>query len=89
MSLKIKKDLPTGATAEYWKIKNIVCDTYGGISVFCYGFLNQASKESEKLPIEHKEFHIDIDIKAYDKKLIDACYIELKKQEFFTGAEDV
>lgn len=40
-------------------------------------------------PAENKSFVVDIDVKQYDKKIMDKCYDEIKKNIFFTGATDV
>ena len=89
MALKIKKTLDTGIDVEYWRIKSIVCDTEEGTNVYCFGYLNQAARGADKKNIEQNSFTVPIDPKTYDKKMIDACYVELKKLDFFSGSTDI
>jgi hypothetical protein len=89
MALKIKKQLPTGGDAEYWRIKSIVNDTDSGCTVYMLGYVNQTAREGNRTPAEQMSLSVDIDIKTYDKKLIEEAYKKVKTDKFFEGAQDV
>jgi len=88
MALKIKKQLPTGIDAEYWNIAEINCNS-SGANIVMSGFLNQSARNAGKERIDVKFFTVDIDIKTYDKKLIEEAYKKVKTDKFFEGAQDV
>ena len=85
---KVQKN-DEGVDVEYWRVKTIVADADSGTIVYVQGYINEQARNDSRHPAENKSFIVDIDIKQYDKKIMDKCYDEIKKNTFFTGASDV
>ncbi len=83
--------LPTGATAEYWRIdKNRILISQGEMIIPLLGYVTKEARDSNKLPIDSKEIRFPIEeVQPYGTDLINMTYLEIKKLEEWSESTDI
>lgn len=91
MALQLDKTLDTGVTGNYWKIGNIIRDTYRNTTRFDLElYVNKDAKDTGKLPLESNYYTVDsIDWINSENNILTDCYTYVKAQPEFSGALDV
>ena len=99
MGLKLSRDLPTGAKAEYWRIKTVECQ-FGlnepgvtgktRLNVALSGYVSKAARDVEAQPITGEWVRTEtLEIPEGATDIRQAAYAAVKGREAWAGAKDV